>query len=289
MFRALNEAIAFLKSYKFEKVSPASEYPYSADMDEKFLGTSYEAESTCDLSKRTKCRHPSYAVHNVSWAQFMNTNDRPKIEEKVLEKEKDAFILSNVLSAAECESLIHLSERHGYHTLISAENGGTGRTNTRVLTHDESLAAMLYERVKEFLPKTYRMTDGRMWNEEWELIGLNERFRWCKYVEGQSFKNIHCDKRVNLPQQGRYSFFTVNIYLNGHGTSYNGGRTIFYDQKGFNGKNPEYEESSAFSAQTGDVMVFNHFPQKYPHCGEMLSSGTKYLLRSDVMYKRRTR
>jgi len=218
----------------------------------------------------------------------MNT-ERPKIEEKVLEKEKDAFILSNVLSAAECESLIHLSERHGYVMLISAENGGTGRTNTRVLTHDESLAAMLYERVKEFLPKTYRMTDGRMWNEEWELIGLNERFRWCKYVEGQSFKNIHCDKRVNLPQQGRYSFFTVNIYLNGHGTSYNGGRTIFYDQKGFNGKNPEYEESSAFSAQTGDVMVFNHFPQKYPHCGEMLSSGTKYLLRSDVMYKRRTR
>merc|ERR1719474_1360062 len=89
----------------------------------------------------------------------MNTNDRPEIEEKVLEKEKDAFILSNVLSAAECESLIHLSERHGYVMLISAENGGTGRTNTRVLTHDESLAAVLFERMKEFLPQTYRLTE----------------------------------------------------------------------------------------------------------------------------------
>merc|ERR1712228_105953 len=157
----------------------------------------------------------------------------------------------------------------------------------RVLTHDESLAAILFKRMKEFLPQTYRMTDGRMWDEEWDLVGLNERFRWCKYVEGQSFKNIHCDKRVSLHQQERYSFFTVNIYLNGHGTSYRGGRTIFYDQTGFNGKNPEYEETSAFSAQTGEVMIFNHFPQKYPHCGEMLSSGTKYLLRSDVMYKRR--
>jgi len=287
MFRALNGAISFLKNYKFEPVLSAEESKHSADMDQKILGTSYEAESTRELSERTECRHPSYAVHNVSWAQFMDTNDDGKIEEKVLEKGKDAFTLSNVLSAAECESLIHLSERHGYVTLISAERGGKGRTNTRVLTHDESLAAMLYERVKEFLPQTYRLTDGRMWNEEWDLIGLNERFRWCKYVEGQSFKNIHCDKRVSLPQQERYSFFTVNIYLNGHGTSYNGGRTIFYDQTGFNGKNAEYEESSGFCAQTGDVMVFNHFPQKYPHCGEMLSSGTKYLLRSDVMYKRR--
>lgn len=287
MFRALNAAIKFLKNYKFETVSVAEEYPYSAEMDEQFLGTSYEAESTRDLSERTKCRHPSYAVHNVSWAQFMNTDARPKIQENALEKEKDAFILQNVLSSAECDALIHLSERHGYHTLISAENRGTGRTNTRVLTHDESLAAFLFERVKEFVPATYRLTDGRMWDEEWDLIGLNERFRWCKYVEGQSFKNIHCDKRVNLPKQERHSFFTVNIYLNGHGASYNGGRTIFYDQTGFNGKNAEYEETSAFCARTGDVMIFNHFPQKYPHCGEMLSSGTKYLLRSDVMYKRR--
>jgi len=226
-------------------------------------------------------------VHYVSWARFINTNDRPKIREKFLEKEKDAFILSNVLSATECETLIHLSERHGYVMMMSAERGGKGRTNTRILTHDESLAAMLFERVKEFLPQTYQMTDGRLWNEEWDLDGLNERFRWCKYVEGQSFKNIHCDKRVNLPKEERHSFFTVNIYLNGHGSSYRGGRTIFYDQTGHNGKSAEYEESSAFAAQTGEVMVFNHFPQKYPHCGETLSSGTKYLLRSDVMYKRR--
>jgi len=106
-------------------------------------------------------------------------------------------------------------------------------------------------------------------------------------VEGQSFQNIHCDKRVSLREQGLYSFFTVNIYLNAHGAGYCGGRTIFYDQTGRNGNSPEYEESSAYSARTGEVMVFNHFPQKYPHCGEMLSSGTKYLLRSDVMYKRR--
>merc|ERR1719479_874331 len=139
--------------------------------------------------------------------------------------------------------------------MMSAERGGKGRTNTRVLTHDESLAAVLFERMRD---------------EEWDLIGLNERFRWCKYVEGQSFKDIHCDKRVSLPEQERFSFFTVNFYLNGHGTNYNGGRTIFYDQKGFNGKNAEYEESSGFCAQTGDVMVFNHFPHKYPHCGEML-------------------
>jgi len=285
LFQTLTAATKFLDRYDFEAARIAVEH--SADMDEKFLGTSYEAESTNDLSARTKSRHPSYAVHNVSWAPFLNTNAHPKIEEKALEKEKDAFTLSNVLSAAECESLIHLSERHGYVMLKSAENGGKGRTNTRVLTDDESLAALLFERVKEFVPKTYRLTDGRMWNEDYDLCGLNERFRWCKYVEGQSFKSIHCDKRVNLPEQERFSFFTVNIYLNGHGTSYKGGRTIFYDEAGFDGRKPQYTETSALAAQTGDVMVFNHYPQKYPHCGEMLSSGVKYLLRTDVMYQRR--
>merc|ERR1719445_2601782 len=291
MFRAVDGVISFVKNYHFEPVLSAEEMKHSADSDEKYLGTSYDAETTIDLSKRTKCRHPSYAVHNVSWARFLNTNARPKIRESVLEKGKDALILSEGLSATECEALIHLSERHGYAMLISAENGGTGRTNTRMLTHDESLAAILYERMKEFLPQSYRMTDGRMWDEEWELVGLNERFRWCKYVEGQSFKNIHCDKRVNLPKEGRHSFFTVNIYLNAHGESYEGGRTIFYDQTGWSadGKSPQYEETSAFAAQTGDVMVFNHWPQKYPHCVEMLASGTKYLLRSDVMYQRRKR
>merc|ERR1719166_10270 len=164
----------------------------------------------------------------------MNTTLRPTIAETMLEKGKDAFILSNVLSEQECASLIHLSERHGYVMLMSAERGGKGRTNTRVLSHDESLAAFLFERMKKFLPKTYELSDGRMWNEEWDLVGLNERFRWCKYGEGQSFKNIHCDKRVSLHQEERFSFFTVNIYLNGHGASYRGGRTIFYDQTGFN-------------------------------------------------------
>jgi hypothetical protein len=288
IIRALSKVLHFIKKYPLEiEISKARNKPRSADLDQKYLGTTYEAENTRDLAKRqVGCRHPSYAVHYVSWAPFI-TNHGPKIQEKVLEKEKDAFILSNVLSETECETLIHLSERHGYVMMMSAEAGGKGRTNTRILTQDETLAAMLFERMKEFLPHTYQMTDGRMWNEEWVLDGLNERFRWCKYVEGQSFKNIHCDKRVNLPKVGRHSFFTVNIYLNGHGSNYRGGRTIFYDQKGFNGKRPHYEESSAFAAQTGEVMVFNHFPQEYPHCGETLSSGTKYLLRSDVMYKKR--
>jgi len=290
MFRALDAAIGFLKQYKFPSPPTAAEIKHCPAADQQYLGIAYEAESTCDLSQRTNARHPSYAVHNVSWSQFMDTSScrENEISVKVVEDGKDVMVFGNVLSAEECESLIHLSERHGYVMLKSAENGGKGRTNTRVLTHDESLANLLYLRMKRFLPPFYRLTDGRMWNEEYDLCGLNERFRWCKYVEGQSFKSIHCDKRVSLPEQERYSFFTVNIYLNGFGTNYNGGRTIFYDQKGLkNGKNAQYEESSSFGAQTGDVMIFNHYPHKYPHCGEMLSSGTKYLLRSDVMYKKR--
>ena len=255
--------------------------PSSNNKDQKSRELYYKAESTRDVAHRQRC-HPSYAAHTVSWAPFMNMNYRPKIQQKLLEKQKDIFALSNVLSPSECESLIHLSERHGYVSLISAERGSTGRTNTRVLTDDKSLADMLYERVREFLPKSYRLRDG-----EWDLIGLNSRFRWCKYVKGQSFKRIHCDKWVDLPElPDQHSFYSVNIYLNEHGTCYSGGRTIIYEKKGYGGSG-QYKETSSVSAKTGEVVIFNHFPEKYWHSGETLSSGIKYLLRSDVMYKRR--
>jgi len=235
----------------------------------------YDAARTTEVAKRQRL-HPSHVVHRVSWTQYLNKNNRPNIQRKVLEEAKDAFILSNVLSPAECQSLIRLSERHGFVMLKSAERGGSGRTNTRVITDDKLLAAMLYRRVKDFLPKSYRMR-----GDQWDLIGLNGRFRCCKYVEGQSFQRIHCDKWVDLPAQHTRSLYTVNIYLNAHGACYRGGRTIFFDH--------EDHETSSLSAKTGDALIFNHFPRKYRHCGEMLSSGIKYIFRSDVMFRRRSR
>ncbi len=46
------------------------------------------------------------------------------------------------------------------------------------MTHDELLARGLYDRIKLVCPKRYESDDT-----VWEICGLNERFRWCKYIK----------------------------------------------------------------------------------------------------------
>lgn len=231
------------------------------------------AVQTSDMAAQQNV-HPSYAFHTVDWSRYMTRAPGYQITINKCEAFKDAFTLSNVLSRCECERLVYLSECHGYARMKCA--AGKYRTNTRVIFDDVAFADMLFERIKRFLPKTYRVH-----GKTWELCGLNPRLRFCKYVAGQRF-NMHCDKRVNLPGEKHFrnSFYTVNAYINDQGQQYEGGRTVFYTGN----KRDGFEASSHVSGESGMLLVFNHFPQKYQHCGEPLARGTKYIFRSDVMY-----
>ena len=105
-----------------------------------------------------------------------------------LRKEKiphiaDGFALA-VLSPRECKKLIALTEAFGYEHCGDLE---WRRNNTRMLTDDRGLAARLFDRVKAALPATYAH-DGKVW----QLCGLNQRFRFCRYGKGQKF-GIHID------------------------------------------------------------------------------------------------
>ena len=56
------------------------------------------------------------------------------------------------------------------------------RNNTRVMQDDPELAARLWERMKGWVPTTHRRIGS------WQPHGLNERFRYYRYTEGQYFK-----------------------------------------------------------------------------------------------------
>ena len=74
----------------------------------------------------------------------------------------------------------------------------------------------------------------------------------------------------------RAGMYTVNIYLNG---GFEGGRTRFRDANGI-------VEAAVIPSQ-GQCLIFRQPPSAaYRHDGEELLSGFKYLLRSDVMYRR---
>ncbi|MBW8685218.1 2OG-Fe(II) oxygenase [Chitinophaga rhizophila] len=174
---------------------------------------------------------------------------------------QDILTISNFLSPDECAGLISKSEAIGYEEATVDVGGGqqrllkSVRNNERVLFKDEMYAALIWERLKTFAP------EGK--SGEY-ACGLNELFRFYKYSAGQRFK-MHKDGSFKRDpyEQSQYTFM---IYLN---EDYVGGETIF-------------ASGEIIRPQTGSALIFHH-PLR--HEGALLSSGIKYVLRSDIMYR----
>ncbi len=171
------------------------------------------------------------------------------------------FTLSNVLSPEECLAFIQRAEQHGFEkAMVSSRHGAVinlnVRNNDRVIVDDPELAEQIWQRIKHLLPV---MQQGR------EIRGLNERFRFYRYTEGQVFR-WHCDGYFER-ENGEQSVLTFLIYLN---DDYVGGETNF--------------EWTKVKGETGMGLIF---PHHLVHQGNaVLGDGVKYVIRTDVMYGR---
>jgi hypothetical protein len=139
------------------------------------------------------------------------------------------------------------------------------RDNDRAVLDDPALAARLFARLQALLPPT--LEGG------WRLVGLNERFRFCRYEGGQGFC-IHRDGAHARGSDER-SRLTLQIYLDAD-PALAGGRTRFFaSQRG--------AEVGSVAPRTGTAIVFDH---GLWHDGEPVTRGVKHVLRTDVMYRR---
>lgn len=200
----------------------------------------------------------------------MNTPMTPKLD-------KEAELLVNVcgldltqqllwtvpavLTADECESLIARVEAAHPTPAPIATPGGfvmrpNVRSNSRVIIDDRHLAAELFERILGHLPRSLL----RM-----RVVGVNERFRFYRYQPGQRFA-LHQDGTFARSPDER-SLLTFLIYLN---QDFTGGETAFPEQ------------GQCIRPQTGMALLFQHL---LLHEGCPVRSGTKYALRSDIMYR----
>ncbi len=171
------------------------------------------------------------------------------------------FTIRNFFTEEECEHMIFASEQMGYEEAMIQT--GTGmrmykdvRNNDRVIFDDKKLAAAVFERVRPFLPATLN---------EWALLELNERFRFYRYEGGQYFK-WHKDGSHTRSEE-EASLLTLMIYLN---EDYTGGSTAF--------------RWETIKPEKGMALVFPHLML---HQGATVEEGVKYVLRTDVMYKKR--
>lgn len=80
----------------------------------------------------------------------------------------------------------------------------------------------------------------------------------------------------------RYSLLTVLLYLNsGDGQDFQGGETCYLNAASFAGGHQSIKDKTFVIPQVGTVVIFEH---DLYHAGNPLDWGTKYVLRTDLLF-----
>lgn len=177
-------------------------------------------------------------------------------------KEYYIVILDNVFSIDECNEIINYSEQLKFDSLESIYSK-TYRNNDRIMIQDIQFATKWYDRmeanINEYLNKC---------ENNFERKGLNNLIRVCKYESGGIFQK-HRDASISY--NNLISRYTVMAYLNDVNET-DGGATRFYENGLIKHK---------IQPKAGSLVIF---PHQLLHDGELCTSPTKYLMRSDLMF-----
>ncbi|KAJ0421570.1 hypothetical protein BJY00DRAFT_311881 [Aspergillus carlsbadensis] len=230
-----------------------------------------------------------------------------------------AAVIDNALTESECKELLRFAEASSpggtwERALINIGNGRQAlstdtRNCGRIIFDNHEIADKLLARLRPFLQE---LDVDRLENRPlvtglagrkrtYQITRFNERLRFLKYVGGEYFRP-HWDGHYADPEMKERSYFTVHLYLNGDGEqdlkelkraereaegrdgnpnedlegSLLGGATSFM---------PRYEEQERavrVFPKAGSVLVFQQ--NELLHSGDSVFRGTKYTLRTDVMY-----
>ena len=147
------------------------------------------------------------------------------------------------------------------------ERGHAYRDNFRAQVHDRSIADALWRSglgrsIEQVTPPD---ASGR------QAVGFNDNIRLYRYDPGLRFGK-HYDT-ADSDSLGRQTLYTVLIYLSECG----GGETVFYAEHGGG-------ETARVTPTVGMVLLHRHGVDCWQHEAVAVTAGTKYILRTDVVY-----
>lgn len=189
-------------------------------------------------------------------------------------REPLVYSLDDVLQTPECEALVNKALALNFAqapvcACSKSEINLTLRDHKRVAIDDPELATLLFRRLRSNLPP--QMRDGS------RLVGLNPRIRWLRYDRGE-FVKVHRDG-AHVDSNGTRSALSLLIYLNTmEGLS---GATRFYPSWTAVDEGRPYLD---VTPSAGRVCVMQ---QDALHESVSVNTGTKFCLRTDVMYEMR--
>jgi len=199
-----------------------------------------------------------------------------------------AFQLFDVLDEAECDALIALTESLGYHPDASVSLGRDVRHNDNVVwVTDARTDAALWSRIARALAEEAIDYGGK------DALGLNARFRFYRYRPGDYFafhrdgawpgSRVVNERLVNNAYPDRFSQMTFLLLLS---DDFDGGATRF---RVAGSRESGFHAVATIDVQTprGGALCFPHglHPQHCVHAGEPVRNGTKYILRTDVLFE----
>ncbi len=196
-----------------------------------------------------------------------------KIIDFLPERKEFCLLIKSAFSDDFCDKIIQ--ERKYLFKKANTHYPTSYRNNERQIVDDEHFSEKLFSTIYNYIPNQIEI-EGVSDKEKgcWSLKSLNSRIRICRYLPNQYF-NKHLDG-VFYKSEIEQSKLTFMIYLNSH-DEFDGGKTLFYDSK-------ESERIIAsYKPVKGDLIVFDH---NLWHSGEILHKGEKYVLRSDIIYKK---
>ncbi len=199
-----------------------------------------------------------------------------------------AFQLMNVLSDAEADTMVEVAESLGFHSDAPV-------SLPHEVRHNDNLNWVVSEAI-----------DGVLWNRCRGLlsdrvggqyaVGINARFRFYRYGPGDYF-SPHTDGAwpgsrvvdgvlVGDAYGDRYSQYSYLLFLN---DGYEGGHTQFLVSRSDPGRparDPDDVNLVSVRTPKGAALCFPHgtHPQHCVHASEAITQGTKYIIRTDVLY-----
>lgn len=191
-------------------------------------------------------------------------------------------IIDNFFTTQECQELINASKSIGYTpadiSFPKAQGGPrmipSYRNNDRVLYQSEELRKLIELRLLDSIPQSHKI---QLTNTEIKTVNFVEvsgLFRFYRYQAGHYFKK-HRDNSEQVFYNEQYkgiSRYTLLLYLNTVNEN-DGGYTKLIDNM--------LPNKISVQPIAGRLLMFDHC---ILHEGDVLNSGTKYLLRTDLIY-----
>ncbi|MCM2129538.1 oxidoreductase [Larsenimonas rhizosphaerae] len=219
---------------------------------------------------------------------LFEAHDPEQVSRRDIPEVPGAFQLLNVLSSSEADNFVRMAEQMGFDqdSPVSLPHNVRHNHNVNWIV-SEAVDSTLWARSRHLVTDK---VDGE------SAKGLNARFRFYRYETGDFFKphsdgawpgsRVIDNRIVQDAYPGLMSQYTYLIFLS---DGYEGGRTEFLVSKSNPGRPAQSRDdvtTVSVSTPKGGVLCFPHgqHPLHCIHSGELITSGAKYIIRSDILY-----